>query len=132
MNNENLVWMVGYLETIPQSNFSLLYFRRGQDYDLKCDSVGCAIGHCVVLDENKNVPRNRMGNIMYAKWSEKFTGIDANSSMWDWCFSSIWVTTDNTVKGVCDRIMWLISFGLPDNWKEQMYGKAELCYNIKT
>ena len=122
--------MADHLRTIPQRMFDMRFYREGQEITPKCNSVGCAIGHCTVLDPNPDaIPRNRDGIIDYMEWSLNFA--DFNGSEWNWCFDTSWVLVDNTPKGAALRIEWLLNHGLPEDWYEQLEGNAPLCYLIK-
>jgi len=123
MNRENLRLMAAHLLTIPAEMFDMLNFRRGcKTTTAKCGSVGCAIGHCIILD-TKPIPRHKKtGNIKFEEWSEEFTGLAFESPEWQFCFSVLWVTVDNTPQGASNRILTLLDSGLPANWEDQMYG----------
>lgn len=130
MNRHNLQRMADFLKTVPQEKFNMEYFRK-ENSDLgskDCKSVGCAIGWCTVLDDEENIPRDVDGDIIFDKWSEKFTGLDPELEEWDWCFSLIWSEVDNTPIGASKRIQWLLDHGLPENWEDQKEGEAPLCY----
>ena len=131
MNVENLQRMADYIKTIPQENFDMSQYRDYDDYrSMECKSIGCVIGHCIVLeDKNIALPRTSDGEIMFSSWSEKFTGLDAVSDEWDWCFNGLWEKSDNTAIGASKRIEWMLNHGLPKNWIKQMYGEEKLCYN---
>jgi hypothetical protein len=43
-------------------------------------------------------------------------------------FGSDWVHEDNTPTGAAKRIRYFVANGLPENWKDQMSGKAPLSY----
>jgi hypothetical protein len=125
MNRENLQRMADYIRTVPKEKFSMIFYRtKGQD-SRECNSIGCVIGHCTVLDP-RPLPIDPFGNIEFDEWSFDFTGVD--SSEWGWCFHSDWSTRDNTPTGAADRIEWLLNHGLPKNWEEQMRGYEPLCY----
>lgn len=126
MNKENLRKMADYVETIPQENFDMEYFRFEDDTSYKCDSIGCVIGHCTVLDDPKNIPLYPDGGIFFSEWSYKFTGISEEE--WDWCFSEDWAHTDNTPTGAAKRIRFLLENGLPEDWEDQMNGFATISY----
>ena len=129
MNKENLQRMADYIRTIPQEKFDMGLWRNGQEYEPECDSVGCVIGHCTVLDA-ENI-ENFIGfrdRIDFAKWSQFFTGIDADSAAWYWCFDGDWHYRDNTPEGAARRIEWLIKNGVPEDWKSQMICESALCY----
>jgi len=130
MNKENLLRMAKHLKNVPRKLFSMEMFRycdNSGDMIPECNSVGCIIGHCVILDEWEEVPKV-FGVIDFLQWSEKFTGILSLSPEWHWCFSGKWSTVDNTVDGAIARIIWLLENGLPENWHKQMCGKQPLCY----
>ena len=130
MNTYNLQRMADHIRTIPQEAFNMEGYRKGQDLTIKCDSVGCAVGHCPVLDPNPDkIPRHKDGGIDYTEWSFNFTGLDINQ--WAWCFSTDWTDADNTPEGAALRIEWLLSHGLPEDWYEQLKGMAPLCYKVK-
>jgi len=130
MNRENLKLMANHIRKIPQELFDMRIFREGQLITPKCNSAGCAVGHCTVLDPNPDgIPRFGDGEINFVKWSEIFTSL--NDYQWNWCFSWDWRLRDNTPEGAALRIEWLLKKGLPRNWKSQMIGKAPLCYRNK-
>lgn len=125
--------MADYIATIPQEKFDMTWFREDEyKYTHECNSVGCVIGHCTVLDDWDNIPKEKNGEIDFVEWAEEFTGLDAISSFgfteWLWCFSGSWAGIDNTPIGASKRIMWLIEHGLPEDGFEQMVGKNKLCY----
>jgi hypothetical protein len=132
MNRENLQRMADYIRTIPQEKFDMSVFRDGNDaFSSECKTVGCAVGHCTILDD-RPLPITLNGEINYLNWSMEFTGLDTGPGCgnpeWQWCFSPYWVITDNTPEGAARRIEWLLANGLPDNSSEQEYGEEPLCY----
>jgi hypothetical protein len=129
MNRENLQRMADYVRTIPAEMFSMNFYRLGEKVSHECGSVGCAIGHCTVLDP-RPLPKlsHDSERIDFDIWSEMFTGIKLMSPEWGWCFSKYWYFSDNTPDGAADRIEWLLNRGLPDDWSQQMLGNNPLCY----
>jgi hypothetical protein len=128
MNIPNLLKMAEYIATVPQEMFDMEQYRDEFDERYpKCNTVGCVIGHCTVLDRLENIPTFN-NKICFVQWSQEFTGINVSSEEWDWCFSWKWAQSDNTPTGASKRIKYLIEHGLPENWKEQMNGEAELIY----
>lgn len=108
MNKENLLRMADHIKTVPQDVFDMKHYRDGGNYDTedfthKCESVGCVIGHCVILDNWENVPKTSIG-ILYMPWVETFTGLDSDSDEWEYAFSESWVKYDNTPKGAAERL----------------------------
>jgi len=130
MKRKNLQLMADFIRKIPQELFDMGVVRQGQRETIKCDSVGCPVGHCVELEPNpEEIPRWTRG-INFVKWSINFTGL--NYAEWEWCFSPLWTETDNTPKGAALRIEWLLKHGLPEGWYRQMKGKTPLCYTTST
>jgi hypothetical protein len=132
MKKENLQRMADYIRAIPQEKFDMCIFREGGISDTECDSVGCVIGHCTILDAENIKARfvGPSGAISFARWSEGFTGLDKHGSdgNWTWCFDSRWGIIDNTPEGAALRIEWLINNGVPKDAYEQIKGYAKLCY----
>ena len=125
MNRENLALMPAYIRIIRQEMFDMKSFRHGQYETHECDSVGCVIGHCTILDLNP-LPMSAFGNIDFVTWSRGFTGLLDDG--WEWCFSGGWSETDNTPEGAALRIEWLLEKGVPEDWERQMEGVTLLCY----
>ncbi len=113
--------MTDYIRTISQEKFSMVQFRDERDnVRHECNSIGCVIGHCTVLDKPENIPYRTDGELDFYAWSEKFTGIEFMSPVWDWCFSGDWGEVDNTTEGAAKRIEYLLEKGLPDEFEETM------------
>ena len=135
MKRYNLQLMTDHLKTnVKQENFHMGKYRGDDDdfSDPECGSAGCTIGTCTVLDA-ENVIKNFTdpdGRIEFEAWSEDFTGLLGGEyeTEWAWCFHSKWKTADNTPTGAALRIEWLLKYGLPENWKNQMRGREKLCY----
>lgn len=121
--------MAEYIATIPQDRFDMYTRIEFGEYNQhKCDSVGDIIGHCTILDDWDNIPKDEFGQIDFGDWSEKFTGLKCSSDEWLWCFAESWWWTDNTPIGASKRIMWLLEKGFPKDWEEQLLGESKLCY----
>jgi len=127
MNRENLKLMADYIETIPQEKFDMDNFRTGEDKGHECNSVGCILGHCTVLDKNP-LPTTIFDNINFNAWSFDFTGLDPFSDEWYYLFFGLWTEGDNTPTGAAKRIRHFLENGLPEDWREQMLGRAPLSY----
>jgi hypothetical protein len=128
MNRENLQRMADFIRTVPQDKFSMREYRSGDITLQECNSVGCVVGWCTLLDKKENIPLYKDGNIDFEEWSIKFTGMGSFSNRWDWCFSMDWCYVDNTPEGAALRIEWLLNKGLPEDWDEQMRDRTSLCY----
>ena len=122
--------MADYIETIPQEQFNMKTYRSGSLESKECDSIGCVIGHCIILDSRPidDFPKLIDNYIGYSKWSEKFTKLSRYSPEWSWCFSSDWEGVDNTPEGAAKRIRYLVNHGLPENHREQRLGIVPLTY----
>lgn len=127
MNKENLLRMADYVETIPQEQFDMECYRYDDKTLPECNSVGCIIGHCTILDAD-NLPRYGNGTIDFFEWGEKFTGIGWRSVDWVYLFDGMWCDTDNTPTGAAKRIRHYVENGLPEDWIEQIHGEAPLSY----
>jgi hypothetical protein len=125
----NLKRMANYVKNIPQEVFGMRSWRKGENIDPECSSIGCVVGHCTILDKSKfGLPRYINNEINFQVWSERFTGLSYELEEWDWCFNSDWAHVDNTPLGAAKRIEWFLENGLPENWRLQMNGSIDLCY----
>ena len=91
-----------------------------------CGTVGCALGHGPAsgVDPDKSETWDR--------YSDRAFGLEPWGRDWEWCFGPIWAETDNTPKGAAARIQYLLDYGLPRNWMDQMRGDEPLCYRAVT
>lgn len=133
INIENLQKMAQYVDNLPQSVFDMNYYRFakfGEFYSFykECRTTGCILGHCTILDI-KPLPM-KVNGIDFLLWCYQFTGINAfyDSKIFDFLFHCKWKFIDNTPKGAAQRIRYFLEYGLPENWQEQMTGKAPLSY----
>jgi hypothetical protein len=108
MKTQNLRAIAALCRTLPESNFNMEFFRLEQSTTPECESIGCVIGHSTIL-ETGTLPRNAEGIIKFKLWSESFTGIQADSREWRWCFSSAWAETDNSPLGAAKRIEYMLA-----------------------
>jgi len=129
MNVRNLQRMANYIRTIPQEQFDMSNYRNVRSKTPECNSVGCVIGHCTILDKKlfEKHSKEAVYNQQFLYWSEDYTGLSPDSK-WDWCFSAFWQKLDNTPEGAALRIEWLIEKGCPEDWWEQIQGRVPLCY----
>lgn len=138
----NLRKMAKFILTIPEPKFDMSRFRAkpsrkggilfldDSEFTHECETIGCVLGHCTALDTEKNLNQYKSAycGFEYGAWSEEFTGIPVLSNDWDWCFSGVWVSVDNTREGASKRILYYLKNGLPRNWEEQMDGSTPLIY----
>jgi len=132
MNKENLLRMANHIETIPQEDFNMYSFRKvGSSMGIECNSVGCAIGHCTILDI-ENIQNNFIDGeydmIEFTDWSKDFTGV--TNMGWNYLFSSKWRVVDNTPKGTANRIRHVVKHGFPNyiDMKQELNGHKKLSY----
>ena len=119
--------MADYIETIPQEKFDMERLRTGESLNHECNSIGCVLGHCTILDKNP-LPMVDGIYINFDSWSFDFTGLDPSSDEWYYLFGCQWFAVDNTPTGAAKRIRHLLKNGRPEDWQEQMEGKATLSY----
>lgn len=115
---ELLIKIAENARTIPQEQFSM-----GQ-YNMEGKS--CSIGYfcCVIL----GLEENDCDNWMRQKLPSIFNNFDTYNKFHAWMFSIHWTESDDTPTGAADRIIYLLTNGLPKNWEKQMKGIEELCY----
>lgn len=106
VNYLNLKKMYNHiLLNVPEEMIRMDFYReKGFCSVHQCESVGCVIGHCVILDDWANVPF-KDDSINFDDWSEEFTGISSISEIWSFCFSSIW---PNNKEQILLRLKFLI------------------------
>ena len=118
------------LLNVPESEFSMNGFRKDdrtgyitKDTPLKCNTVGCIIGHCTALVKSKNFYKFEY----FVDWSRYFFGIkEEHERLWDFCFSECWSYNDSTSSKTQDllRIQYVIeNKNCPENFCEYDYIK---------
>lgn len=98
----------------------------------ECGTVGCAVGwgpHAGIaklITENWNEYSCRC----FLEYFDNKRGIDfgGKNPIWTWMFSAKWALTDNSRRGAALRILYLLEFGMPENYQDQWEGDAPLCY----
>ena len=116
MNLINLKRMFNHiLKNVPEEKLKMILYRYGDEFSHECDSVGCVIGHCIILDEWENVPKYIFNQkINFSEWSEQFTSLEYLSDNWIWCFSGEW-PDDKTQ--ILLRIKYFIdNQSIPEDW----------------
>ena len=116
MNILNLKRMFNHvLLNVDKSQLKMSVYRKGSFKTHECESTGCVIGHCVILDDWDNVPKTINKSIMFLTWSQKFTGLEPLSKEWSWCFSANW---SNNKTQILLRLKYLIdNCQTPLNWR---------------
>ena len=115
MNLINLKRMYNHvLLNVSEKNLGMTCYRTSSYKSHECESTGCVIGHCVIIDDYKNIPLDYKGNIDFTDWSEKFTGIKCSSFIWAWLFGCNWPSNKEQI---LLRFKYLIEYQKhPDNW----------------
>lgn len=130
MNLINLQKAQDLIKKIPAGQFDMSRYRSSsKDSQFhQCESVGCIIGWCTILDTPANVEEFRTmqyidenGDVIkyinFTGWSEKFFGLSAfsfvnadESNIYDWLFSSVWsrFPETNTVDHAVYRIQRIL------------------------
>ena len=117
-----------YTEPIDRRHFDMSIYSES-DNDVACDNrecgtAGCAIGWAPVAGIAP------LENEEWSDFSDRTLIIGwTDADAWSWCFCMDWLGTDNTPHGAAKRIIWLLLYGLPDDWESQMQGRiTPLCY----
>ena len=103
------------LLNVSQENLEMKHYRCGDECSHECDSAGCVIGHCTILDEWENIPKSYFnGKIKFSEWSEQFTSLEHLTDNWNWCFGGEWYDNKNQI---LLRIKYLIdNQAVPEDW----------------
>lgn len=120
MNKKNLLKLATYLlsgNLKAEFNMSTMFMSE-------CGTICCAAGHGPYAGINR--PTNE-------DWSEYIDRrLTSNTYEITWLFCADWRKTDNTPEGAGKRILYLIRYGLPCDWHQQMRGRNPLCYLNET
>lgn len=106
------------LINVDKSKLRMGSYREGSFKTHECGSAGCVIGHCIILDEWKNIPRppHLHPDIDFDTWSYQWTGLSKHMLSWDWCFGSMWY---NNKEQILLRLKYFIdNKSAPENWLE--------------
>lgn len=133
MNEKNLRILGEYLISLPDdykyfdmSDFckSLAEIRLTPN-QAERGKIGDPLWHAIKagIKPKSNRAKTSWVAFCYEAMGISFCGIEG-----DWCFSPRWELADNSPQGAGRRILWLLEHGLPDDWHEQMFAEAELCY----
>lgn len=131
MISENLLKLAGKLDTIPEENFDMDWYRNvGFKSINDCGTVGCALGWAPFVDGLEPIESEYgLRDLDWRTYSERITGFSTESDEWYWCFSDEWQYVDNTPKGAAKRIRYLVNYGLPKNWEKQMFKREPYMFS---
>jgi hypothetical protein len=123
-----------YTEPIEAKQFRMSFYNSDSDYAASisqgCDTAGCAIGWAVTAGIEP-LPKEDYYDFCCRTLIDGGDGNSFSCHEWSWCFDCGWGlfgTRDNTPKGAAKRILWLLLYGLPVDWKDQANGKVPICY----
>lgn len=144
----NLLKLADALDNMPPPDvrFDMSNYAEPGLNAATCGAVGCAIGVASIviapreqvlaryfvasLPESENNPRSHFEP--WWAYAERVLGHDPSySNAGVWMFDASWRYRDNTPKGAAARIRWYVFNGLPENWREQINGRAPLCYEVE-
>jgi hypothetical protein len=115
MNEKNLRRLAKYLQSRSlKADFIMSYYSRKQPlgYGIgNCGTAGCAVGHGPYAGIRKLKKED------WLSYSVRVFGLERHSREWDWCFSGLWASKDNTPKGAAKRILTLLKSGVPGGWQ---------------
>lgn len=128
VNRENLEKLAAYLATgATRMQFDMSVYCVSDDDDVlpikhNCGTIGCAAGH----GPSAGLKGKRGED--WGEYCERVFGISQNEDAWKWCFDCRWELADNTPEGAAARIRWMLEKGVPNNFYDQMWKEAPLCY----
>lgn len=117
----NLARMAKHIAKISPLRFSMESYRIDGGITPECKTIGCVLGHSIILDDFDDVPINEDSmTIEYYEWGKKFTGLGITDMAWHYLFSPRWSEVDNTPSGASKRILKYLDGGVPSNWNRSM------------
>lgn len=146
MNIENLKKAAELIKGIDKRFFDMCMYRGDMEsYKAECNTVGCVIGHCTVLDA-ENFDKNFATEIdddkimSFMNWSMEFfdlkhdigktwepTPDSENARLWDYMFSDEWsyIAICNTPEHAVYRIQRVIDGYKPDIIENEIENEYE-------
>lgn len=125
INVTNLLRMKEYLEgdklTFGFHMRHFIYDELIDDTKLGCGTVGCVVGHALYRFMDVDQYRNEYDGHRWDDVSKDFFGIEGNTHLWDYLFSSDWHYVDNTPSGAAQRIQNVVDAVLMSK-DEQEFG----------
>jgi hypothetical protein len=118
MNLKNIEKAIKHLTlNVTDDMFCMDSYRYGKCKEVECDSVGCAIGHTVVLGKKENIPYCKDGTIAFDKWAKDFYGLESKD--YNFLFSSFWKNSSNSRTQCIARMQCVLDYGnIPSGWNE--------------
>ena len=115
---QNLILLRDHLQTVDRDKFDMDWFMLDEDDQHislhhheaihNCGSAACAIGYgpaagVKVIETDKE----------WDTYSERVFGFSCLSDAWNFMFSGVWTSYDNTPEGAARRINYVIEHGQP-------------------
>lgn len=129
MNRANLEKLAAYLEALPADykHFGMRSYFRHKDRGIfhpaqagpvnECGTVACAVGHAPSAGITTRY--------FYTSWtSYAYAAFDVTETEFDWCFSGVWASIDDTHYGAAKRIRYMLEHGVPEDALAQACGHA--------
>jgi len=113
INKENLQRAITHMKSVNKAHFTMSTFIDNK-YEVfnECNSTGCTVGHCSVLEKNKEKYMSTLytgqQTFKYADWSEDFFEITVESALWDFMFSEFWCSSK---KQAIRRMKYVLKYG---------------------
>jgi len=114
MNKINLLKAVYYLYTqVPAEKFDMLVYRKNSCFTNKyCQTVGCAMGHLTAIIPKDKILRYYNKKIIFLDTGK--LALDINFNQYLFLFNGDYAYLDNSIKGACQRILYLLTSKNPN------------------
>ena len=114
MNEVNLLKAAYYLYTqVPAEIFDMQVYRMNNSLKNKyCRTVGCAMGHLTAIIPEDKILRDNNKRIFFLYTGKQ--ALDINSNQYSFLFSGYYANLDNSIKGACQRILYLLTSKRPN------------------
>lgn len=98
--------------------------------DSECNTAACALGHgpAAGIGRMSMKPSHLFDNFRWHAYSDRHFINSAVEHAWRWCFSSDWEGVDDTPRGAAKRILYMLKYGVPENYERQISGYERLSY----
>lgn len=133
----NLRKLASYLITIDPHSFSMdQYYKRGCGiFELgsllygdgfvkyECGTVACAVGH----GPGAGIAPQRL-DCSWARYSDRVFGATTmdDDMVHRWCFDQTWESCDNSPTGAAQRIIYMLEYGIPDDFENAIYAYRDV------
>lgn len=114
MNKINLLKAVYYLYTqVLAEKFDMRVYRKNSSFKPKyCQTVGCAMGHLTAIIPDDKILRDYNKKIIFLYTGKQ--ALDINDNQYLFLFNGYYADLDNSIKGACQRILYLLTSKRPN------------------